>query len=85
MKILMVSTECLPFAKIGGLADVVPALAAALRGCGHDVKILIPRCRGIAPELSPRRSDNRKDRTGANEMLSLQRCPRRAGCAAGSG
>ena len=49
MKILMVSTEYLPFAKIGGLADV---------------KILIPRCRGIAPELLPRRSDPITVRTG---------------------
>ena len=68
MKILMVSTECLPFAKTGGLADVVPALAAALRRCGHDVKILIPRCRGIAPELSPRRSDPITVRTGQGPM-----------------
>lgn len=64
----MVSAECLPFAKIGGLADVVPALAAALRGCGHDVRILIPRCRGIAPELSPPRSDPITVRTGQGPM-----------------
>lgn len=43
MKILMVSSEVLPFAKTGGLADVVASLSKALSDAGHDVKIVMPR------------------------------------------
>jgi len=43
MKILMITSEAVPFAKTGGLADAVPALAAALKKKGHDVRILMPR------------------------------------------
>ncbi len=43
MKILMVSAEAVPFAKTGGLADMVSALAIQLTNMGHDVKIVIPR------------------------------------------
>ena len=43
MKILMVTSETVPFAKTGGLADAVSALAIALRKQGHDVKIVMPR------------------------------------------
>ncbi|NQT58834.1 MAG: glycogen synthase [Bacteroidetes bacterium] len=42
MKILMVSSEAVPYAKSGGLADVVTALSRELVIKGHDVKILIP-------------------------------------------
>jgi starch synthase len=43
MKILMVSSEAVPFAKTGGLADAVSALSIALAKLGHEVKIVIPR------------------------------------------
>ena len=43
MKILMVSAEAVPFAKTGGLADMVSALAIQLSKMGHDVKIVMPR------------------------------------------
>ena len=43
MKILMVSAEAVPFAKTGGLADAVSALAITLTNMGHDVKIVMPR------------------------------------------
>ena len=43
MKILMVSAEAVPFAKTGGLADAVSALAGSLSKLGHDVKIVMPR------------------------------------------
>lgn len=39
----MVSAEAVPFAKTGGLADAVSALAITLSNMGHDVKIVIPR------------------------------------------
>ncbi|MEL3911807.1 glycogen synthase GlgA [Treponema pedis] len=43
MKILMVTSELVPFAKVGGLADVVTALSSALAKKGHDVRIVMPR------------------------------------------
>jgi starch synthase len=42
-RILMVSSEAAPFAKTGGLADVVGALPGALQQIGHEVAVLIPR------------------------------------------
>ncbi len=43
MKILMVSAEVVPFAKTGGLADMVSALSIQLTKMGHDVRIVMPR------------------------------------------
>ncbi|MCL2810116.1 MAG: glycogen/starch synthase, partial [Treponema sp.] len=43
MKILMVSSEAVPYAKTGGLADAVSALSISLAKLGHDVRIVIPR------------------------------------------
>ena len=43
MKILMVTSETVPFAKTGGLADAVSALALTLSKQGHDVRIVMPR------------------------------------------
>lgn len=43
MKILMASSEAVPFAKTGGLADAVSALSLALAKLGHEVKIVLPR------------------------------------------
>ena len=47
MRILMVASEAVPFAKTGGLADVVGALPRALVRLGHDVDVVMPRYRGI--------------------------------------
>jgi starch synthase len=43
VKILMVSSEAVPYAKTGGLADMVSALSINLAKLGHDVRIVIPR------------------------------------------
>jgi starch synthase len=43
MKILMTTSETVPFAKTGGLADAVSALSLALAKTGHDVRIVLPR------------------------------------------
>jgi len=43
LKILMVSSEAVPWAKTGGLADMVSALSISLANLGHDVRIVIPR------------------------------------------
>lgn len=42
MKILMISSEAVPFAKSGGLGDAVSALAMALSRLGHDVRVIMP-------------------------------------------
>ena len=42
----MVSSEAHPFAKTGGLAEVLGALPAALSRLGHDVTVVLPRYRG---------------------------------------
>lgn len=47
-RILMVSPEVAPFKKVGGLADVVSALAKSLTARGHDVRILMPRYAELA-------------------------------------
>ena len=42
LKILVVSAEVAPFAKVGGLADVAGALPKALKAMGHDVRVAMP-------------------------------------------
>src|SRR5262245_40600491 len=45
LRILNVVSECVPFAKTGGLADVAGALPIALAARGHDVRVVMPRYR----------------------------------------
>jgi starch synthase len=47
LKVLMVASEAAPFAKTGGLADVVGALPGALRSFDCEVAVLIPRYRNV--------------------------------------
>ncbi len=47
MRILMVTSEFVPLAKTGGLADMVAALSAELARMGHDVRVVMPRYYGI--------------------------------------
>ena len=50
MKILFTASECVPFVKTGGLADVVGALAPVLANEGHDVRVILPLYTAIAPK-----------------------------------
>jgi starch synthase len=45
MHIAFVASECVPFSKTGGLADVVGALPRALAAAGHQVSVFTPRYR----------------------------------------
>ena len=47
MRIAMIASECEPFAKTGGLADVVDALSRALGQLGHEVDVYLPRYRDL--------------------------------------
>jgi starch synthase len=47
-KILMVASEATPFAKTGGLADVIGALSPTLRARGAEVAVLMPRYRDMS-------------------------------------
>ena len=43
MKVFIVASECVPFIKTGGLADVVGALPAAEKKLGAEVSVMIPK------------------------------------------
>src|SRR5882724_2268997 len=43
LKVLIVASEMVPFAKTGGLADVAGALPVALARLGHQVSVIMPR------------------------------------------
>ena len=45
MHIAFAASECVPFSKTGGLADVVGALPRALAALGHQVSVYVPRYR----------------------------------------
>ena len=45
MHIVFAASECVPFSKTGGLADVVGALPQALAALGHTVTVYLPRYR----------------------------------------
>jgi len=50
MKILFLSSEVVPFAKTGGLADVAGALPLAIHKLGHDIRIFMPRYGFVDPQ-----------------------------------
>ncbi len=57
MHLLLASSELHPYAKTGGLADMVAALGKNLATAGHHVGIVVPLYRSIWARYSPRRLD----------------------------
>ena len=50
LKVLMLAAEIVPFAKVGGLADVAGALPKALQKLGVDIRLVMPRYRQVDPQ-----------------------------------
>jgi starch synthase len=47
MKIVITASECVPFVKTGGLADVAGALAKILKKEGHKVVVFLPNYKKV--------------------------------------
>ena len=54
MHIVFAASECVPFIKTGGLADVIGALPAELVRQGHEVTVYLPLFRAVAAKLGKR-------------------------------
>ncbi len=54
MHIAFAASECVPFVKTGGLADVIGALPAELVQQGHRVTVYLPLFRAVAAQLGKR-------------------------------
>lgn len=52
-KVLFVVSECAPFVKTGGLADVAGALPIALAQIGTDVRVLLPGYSSVIEQIKP--------------------------------
>jgi starch synthase len=53
MNILMIAGEVAPYAKTGGLGEVMAALPKAVRRLGHDVRVFMPRYGAIDRQTYP--------------------------------
>jgi phosphoglucomutase len=51
VRVLLVTPECYPLIKTGGLADVAGALPRALGRLGHDMRVLLPAYSGVLEQL----------------------------------
>ncbi|MBQ0070525.1 MAG: glycogen/starch synthase, partial [Spirochaetales bacterium] len=49
-KILFAASECLPFVKTGGLADVVGSLPKAFKKSEYDIRVILPMYECIKPQ-----------------------------------
>jgi starch synthase len=61
LKICILSSEIVPFAKTGGLADVVGALVRELAGAGHEIRAFMPLYASV-----------RRAHAGTQSVLGLQ-------------
>ncbi len=54
MNIVFIASELAPYAKTGGLADVLQALPPAIKARGHAVSMILPFYRSVAEHLKKR-------------------------------
>ena len=75
MHIAFAASECVPFSKTGGLADVVGALPRALASAGHQVSVYVPRYRQTQLRAAPdrRRQHHRSLRRPLPLLFGRQR------------
>ncbi len=50
MKVVLATSESSPFAKTGGLADMISMLAGSLGCCGVEISVIMPLYRHISPQ-----------------------------------
>ncbi|MFO1093199.1 MAG: glycogen synthase GlgA [Planctomycetaceae bacterium] len=75
MKILLASSEAVPFAKTGGLADVATGLAKALQDLHHDVTLVIPYHRQqVSPSLLVERTSTVLSVPIADRLVAASVC-----------
>jgi starch synthase len=75
MKILLASSEAVPFAKTGGLADVASGLSKALADLGHDVTLVMPYHRQqVLPSLLVERTSTTISVPIADRLVSAGIC-----------
>ena len=88
MKLLFVASEMAPYAKTGGLADVIGALPAHLARAGHDVHVVMPLYDSIDTKkatftavgdftvpLGPHRYSAKVFRVGSAPVVYFVHCP----------
>jgi len=66
LKVLITASECAPFVKVGGLADVIGSLPKALKELGVDVRVVIPLYEKIRNSKFP--PDSLRDSKRAGEI-----------------
>jgi len=67
MKIVLASSEAIPFAKTGGLADVASALSKALAEAGHEVSLFLP----YYPQSTAKRGFTPQDFETCQEKVTI--------------
>ena len=67
MHIVFAASECVPFAKTGGLADVVGALPPELVKLGHEVTVYLPFYAGVRERLEKEAGAAKRDEGGDGE------------------
>ncbi|WP_298864820.1 glycogen synthase GlgA [uncultured Gimesia sp.] len=67
MKIVVASSEAIPFAKTGGLADVASALSKALAEAGHEVSLFLP----YYPQSTAKRGFTSQDFEACPEKVTI--------------
>lgn len=65
LRVLHIAAEAAPYAKAGGLADVIQGLSHYLAADGHDVRVVLPDYAGVVPR------DLHKSSVGKQHTLSL--------------